>query len=202
MLKIFSRWRKIPPKIFAGKLENRGFRSGTNYSTLAKKIRVSVDTIRRWLITLNSLFYCFSIQPWHRNISRSLLKQPKIFLWDRSMITDTGARTENFVASHLMKAANWWTDNGYGEYGLYFFRDKEKREVDFLVTRDHAPWFLLEVKPGKNNSIGRHLSYFRNCTKTMHAFQISFALDYVDMDCFSKSQPTIVPAKIFLSQLV
>ena len=173
-----------------------------NYSTLSKKIRVSVDTIRRWLITLNSLFYCFSIQPWHRNIPRSLLKQPKIFLWDWSMISDIGARTENFVASHLMKAVNWWTDNGYGEYGLYFLRDKDKREVDFLVTRDQTPWFLLEVKSGKSNSINRHLSYFQNCTKAMHAFQVSFAMDYVDMDCFSRSQPTIVPAKTLLSQLV
>ena len=173
-----------------------------NYSTLSKKIRVSIDTIRRWLITLNSLFYCFSIQPWHQNIPRSLLKQPKIFLWDWSMITDTGARTENFVASHLMKAVNWWTDNGYGEYGLYFVRDKEKREVDFLVTRDQTPWFLLEVKSGKSNSINRNLSYFQNYTKAMHAFQVSFAMDYVDMDCFSRNQPTIVPAKTLLSQLV
>ena len=35
-----------------------------------------------------------------------------------------------------------------------------------------------------------------------HAFQVSFALDYVDADCFTRSTPTIVPAKTFLSQLV
>ena len=50
------------------------------YSSLAKKIRVSDQTIQRWIQVLESFFYCFTVKPWSTNISRSLIKQPKIFL--------------------------------------------------------------------------------------------------------------------------
>ncbi len=173
-----------------------------NYSALSKKVRVSVDTIRRWIDVLNSLYYCFTIQPWHQNIPRSLLKQPKVYLWDWSVIQDIGAKTENFVASHLKKAVDWWTDNGYGDYNLYFIRDKEKREVDFLITRDGKPWFLVEVKTGKTNRISQSLLHFQKRIKAAHAFQLSHSMDYVDKDCFSIDQPVIVPVTTFLSQLV
>ena len=81
-----------------------------NYTSLAKKVRVSVDTIRRWIKILESLYYCFTIQPWSRNVTRSLLKQPKVYLWDWYLLSDPGAKSENFVASHLLKAIHWWTD--------------------------------------------------------------------------------------------
>lgn len=173
-----------------------------NYSRLASRIKVSVDTVRRWITVLRSLYYCFTLQPWTRSIPRSLLKQPKVYLWDWAMLDDAGARLENFVASHLLKAVHWWTDNGDGEFDLYFIRDKDKREVDFLVTRNKKPWFLAEVKAGHGSSLNKNLFYFQEMTGAGHAFQISFSLDYEDADCFSTTYPVIVPAKTFLSQLV
>lgn len=173
-----------------------------SYTNLAKKVRVSVDTIRRWISTLQSLYYCFTIQPWFRNVQRSLLKQPKLYLWDWSLIDDSGARLENFVASHLLKAVHWWTDNGFGDYQLYFLRDKDKREVDFLVTRNHEPWFLVEVKTEEKKPLSKDLSYFQKQTNAPHAFQAALSMDYVDAGCFSTRRPTIVPVKTLLSQLV
>ena len=174
----------------------------TNYTNLAKKVRVSVDTIRRWITILESLYYCFTIQPWTRNVSRTLLKQPKVYLWDWSLLDDSGARAENFVASHLLKAVHWWTDNGFGEYGLYFLRDKDRREVDFLVTRNQEPWFLIEVKTGQSKSVSTDLVHFQNQIKAPHAFQAAFSMDYVGADCFSTNRPVIVPVQTVLSQLV
>lgn len=52
----------------------------------------------------------------------------------------------DLLASHLLKAVHWWTDIGLGQYDLYYLRDKQKRDVDFLVVRDGNPWFLVEVK--------------------------------------------------------
>ena len=45
-----------------------------------------------------------SVRPWHRNVPKSLRKQPKVFLWDWSMVDDVGARNKNLVAAHLLKA--------------------------------------------------------------------------------------------------
>ncbi|OGO96417.1 MAG: hypothetical protein A3F41_03030 [Coxiella sp. RIFCSPHIGHO2_12_FULL_44_14] len=173
-----------------------------NYSNLANKIKVSVDTIRRWINTLSSFYHCFIVRPWSTNISRSLLKEPKIYLWDWSDINDIGKRAENFVASHLLKAVHFWTDQGLGNYGLYFLRDKEKREVDFLVTKNNQPWFLAEVKYGDNTSISRQLEMFQQQTKAKHAFQIAINKEFIPVDCFSYHHPVIVPAKTWLSQLI
>lgn len=174
----------------------------TNYSELAKKIRVSGETVRRWLETLKALYYCYSIQPWSKNITRSLLKEPKIYLWDWSLIEDMGQRFENFVASHLLKACHLWTDRGLGEYSLHFLRDKEQREVDFLVTKDEIPWFLVEVKASSNGGLSKSLFHFQKQLKAAHAFQVTFDLPYVNQNAFSYHDPVIVPASTFLSQLV
>jgi len=173
-----------------------------NFSDLAKKVHVSAETVRRWIETLKALYYCFSIQPWTTNISRSLLKEPKIYLWDWSLVDDKGKKLENFVASHLLKAIHLWTDRGFGDYDLYFLRDKEKREVDFLVTKNGKPWFIVETKASSNGGISKSMFYFQQKTNASHAFQVAFDLNYVERNCFEYSTPIIVPAKTFLSQLV
>ncbi len=173
-----------------------------NHSVLAAKIKVSTPTLQRWIELLKNLYFCFTIQPWSNNLSRSLIKEPKIYLWNWALIEDTGARLENVVASHLYKAVQFWTDCGYGEYGLYYLRDKDKREVDFLVTKNRKPWFLVETKTSGQQGISRWLHYYHEKLKVPHAFQIGFDLPYVDKDCFSIKEPVIVPAKTFLSQLI
>jgi len=173
-----------------------------NYQTLANKVNVSVDTIKRWIQTLKAFYYCFTIQPWSKNIARSLIKEPKIFLWDWALIEDEGARVENFIASHLLKAVHYWTDCGFGEFNLHFLRDKEKREVDFLVSKNKKPWFLVEVKTSANKGLSKSLFYYQQATKAPHAFQVVFDMDYIEGNCFDFTEPTIVPAKTFLSQLI
>ncbi|MBU4458152.1 MAG: AAA family ATPase [Candidatus Omnitrophica bacterium] len=174
----------------------------TNYSKLANKVNVSSDTIRRWIKTLRSFFYCFTIQPWSKNIPRSLIKEPKTYLWDWINVDEEGSRAENFVASHLLKAVHYWTDCGLGQYGLWFVRDKEKREVDFLVSRDKKPWFLVEVKLSPKGGISKNLVYFQEKIKAKHAFQVVFDMEYISKDCFKHTEPIIVPARTFLTQLV
>jgi len=173
-----------------------------NYSILAGKIKVSAPTLQRWIELLKNLYFCFTIQPWSKNLSRSLIKEPKVFLWNWALVEDLGARLENFVASHLYKAIQFWTDQGFGDFGLYYLRDKDKREVDFLVTKNRKPWFLVEAKASGNQGISRWLYYYQEKLQVPHAFQIGFDLPYVDKDCFEMKEPVIVPAKTFLSQLI
>ncbi len=173
----------------------------TNYTNLANKIRISSETVRRWVGTLSQLYYCFLIRPWSTNVTRSLLKDPKIYLWDWSLIEDPGARAENFVAAHLLKACHYWTDRGMGSYEMFYLRDKEKREVDFLITKNEKPWFLVEVKQS-DKSLNASLGYFQKQIQAPHAFQIVLNADYEDVNCFEYSQPVIVPVRTFLSQLV
>lgn len=172
-----------------------------DYQSLAKKIGVSIDTIRRWLEVLKSFYYCFSLQPWSKNISRSLIKEPKLYLWDWSLIEDEGHAHENMVASHLLKAVDFWNDRGLGEYGLYYLRTKDKIETDFAVTKNGKPWFLVEVKT-KAKGISPALHHFQKETGAPHAFQAAFDLPFVNKSCFGEKGPLLVPARTLLSQLV
>ena len=174
----------------------------TSFTQLAKVVRVSVDTVRRWIDTLESLHFCFTVRPWHRNVTRALRKEPKYYVWDWSQLENSAARAENMVASALLKAVHWWTESGQGEFDLHFIRDREKREVDFVVTYDGAPWFLVDVKTSGKEKLSEHLVRFQRETRAAHAFQVAMDAPYVDEDCFSRTDPVIVPAKTFLAQLV
>lgn len=173
-----------------------------SFSSLASDVQVTVNTIKNWISTLESFHYCFRIKPWHINVPKTLLKQPKIYLRDWSIITDKGARNENFIACQLLKAVEFWTDAGFGEYDIFFLRDKAKREVDFLITENRKPWFLVEVKSTGQNEISSSLKYFAGLLKVPYSFQVDLSSDYIERDCFEVRHPIRVPALTFLSQLV
>ena len=69
-----------------------------------------------------------------------------LFLWDWSEVENKGARFESMVASALLKSCDFWTDTGWGVHQLYFLRDKQKREVDFLLTQKGRPFLSIEAK--------------------------------------------------------
>lgn len=173
-----------------------------NYSKLGQRLQIAATTVKRWVEILEEFYFCFGIRPWHKNVARSLVKEPKVYLWDWSNINDEGAKFENMVACHLLKAVHFWKDCGFGDYKLHYLRDLDKREVDFLISKDNQPWILVEVKASSKQSLNPNLKYFQQQLKAPHAIQVVFDLEYLDIDCFALDRPMIVPAKTFLSQLV
>ncbi len=169
--------------------------------SLADDLHVAPDTVKRWLDLLVSLHVGVLIRPWFTNVTKSLRKEPKWFLRDWSGIEDPGKRAETFVACHLLKAVEGWTDMGLGAFELRYLRDKQQREVDFVVVRDRKPWFLVEVKARRDN-LSPTLKYYQDQIKAQHAFQVVLDREYVDADCFSRNEPTVVPARTLLSQLL
>ena len=100
------------------------------------------------------------------------------------------------------KAVEGWNDAGFGAFGLGYLRDKEKREVDFLVVRDGAPWLLAEVKH-RDGPPSPSLRRYQDQVGAPFAFQVTMDADYVDEDCFAgPGGPLIVPARTLLSQLL
>lgn len=157
-----------------------------NLQHLALDLDVSHDTVKRWVIFLQNLYYCFLVPPYSSNVARALKKMPKLFLWDWSEIENSGARFENLIASHLLKSVHYWTDTGIGNYDLFYIRDKEKREIDFLVTCERQPFMLVECKLS-DNQISPALRHYQNL------FKSSFAIQVVSND-FAKGQ-TILETK-------
>lgn len=120
-------------------------------NALREELEVGFDTIKRWLTYLKELYYLYEIKPWHRSIPRALKKEGKIYFWDFSEVQNYSARFENLVANHLLKACHFWTDTGEGVFDLYYVRNKEKKEIDFLIVKDGKPWLPVEVKLSDTN---------------------------------------------------
>ena len=170
-------------------------------SNLAGEITASVDTVRRWVAILSDLYVGFELRPWFKNVAKALRKEPKWYLRDWSPIADIGARTETFVACHLLKAVETWTDLGLGRFELRYLRDKLQREVDFAIIRDGEPWVLIEVKATRE-TLSPNLFHFQKQTGARHAFQAVLDLPHEPIDCFAHTTPVIVPLRTLLSQLV
>jgi len=118
-------------------------------------------TLTTWIEILSKLYLVFTIRPWHRNILRSIKKEKKLFFLDWSILEDPGKRFENLLAVALLRLAARFTETGLGSFELMYLRDKEKREVDFVVIKDNRPLALFEAKES-DESISPSGKYFAN----------------------------------------
>jgi hypothetical protein len=141
-------------------------------NALREDIAVAHKTVANWMDILERFYYHFRIYPFSHKKIKSLKKEPKLYLWDWSEITDnSGAKLENVVASHLLKLCHYLHDvDGY-KTELYFLRDIDGREVDFLVTNNGKPWFAVEVKSSAKD-ISKSLTYFGNKLDIPFLYQI------------------------------
>ena len=172
-----------------------------NYSSLAKKVRVSVDTIRRWIQVLNGIYFSFTITPYSRNITNAIIKEPKIYLWDWSGIKDEGARVENLVASQLLKFTHLYNDTGQGEAQLHYLRTKAQEEVDFVVTLEKKPWLHVEVK-NSPKPLGKSLQKYHVALQPKYSFQVVRSMDFIPENCFTHLGVHRIPLSTFLGSLV
>lgn len=169
-------------------------------ASLAREIGVAETTVKAWTATLEYFHEGFCVRPWFRNVENSIRKTPKWYQRDWCEVADDGARFENLVACHLLKAVDMWNDLGLGDYALHYVRNKAKAEVDFLVAKDGRPWFLVEAKLSDTH-LSPALAAMQKATGAAHAFQVVRDLPYVDADAFSRRTPVAVSARSFLSQL-
>lgn len=113
---------------------------------LSEDLEVAYTTIKRWLNYLSELYYFFGLKPYAKSLARSLKKESKLYLWDWSEIENRGTRFENLVAAHLLKYCDYLTDTGEGNFELRYLRNKEKYEIDFLISRDKEIFLPIEAK--------------------------------------------------------
>jgi predicted AAA+ superfamily ATPase len=142
-----------------------------SYNSLCEDLQVALDSARLWTASLVRLFYIYLIRPYSKRIARAIKKEPKVYLWDWSEIEDPGRRFENLMAGHLLKWSHFTQDFGFEPLELHYVRDKEQREVDFLVTKAGKPWILIETKLSGTDP-GRALHYFANKLGVRHKFLV------------------------------
>jgi len=171
--------------------------SPVSANSLARDLQKSPATVQNWLRLLENLYVIFRVSPYHRNIARALLKEPKYYFYDNALVQgDAGCKLENLVACALLKELHFRQDVAGEELGLRYIRNKDGQELDFLILRNRQPWQLFEVKW----SDARPSSNFRRFLPdlALRRVQVVGQLDY------SRSYPDglrVEPARIFLSRL-
>lgn len=166
-------------------------------NSLREDIEVSHKAISHWVNILEKFYFIFRVYPFLTNISGSLKKEPKVYLWNYSMISEEAQKAENIVACHLLKFCHFLKD-AYGfKANLFYVRDVEKREVDFLVTIDQKPWFAVEVKTSEETP-SNFLYYF---SKRLNIPYVYHVVLHGKRD-YHKDKIRIIPMHKFLTAFI
>lgn len=149
--------------------------SGISYANLARDLEVSAPTIKNWIQILEELYVIYLVRPFSKTLAKSILKEPKIYFFDIGQIKKTELRLENLVANHLYKKVHFLNDTMGLNYELMYFRDKEQREVDFVLTEDNLPVQIIEVK-NSDDVPTRSIIYLKEHFQGIDALQLVYQL--------------------------
>ena len=129
-----------------------------NISSLANDTGVSHTTAGNWISILEASYILFLLPPYHKNISKRLVKSPKLYFYDVGLAAFLlGIENENQVSRDPLRGnlfenmvvaeALKYRFNQGKKSNLYFYRDSRGNEVDLLfVTGSHL--FPIEIKAG------------------------------------------------------
>lgn len=141
-------------------------------SNIAQDLQTSPQTLLRWLEVLEKMYLVFIVKPYTKNLPRAVQKPPKVYFFDNSdVMGDEGARFENLVASHLLKKIHFLEDRDGYRYELRYIRDKEGREVDFIITQEDKIMEMIEAKFADKN-VSKNLQYYAERLKPQKVTQI------------------------------
>lgn len=171
--------------------------SPLSVNSLREDLGINFMTVQGWLDALERLYYLFKIRPYAGRLVRTLRREEKVYLFDATVIENAGSRFENLVALHLRKLCDVWTDWGYGDFALHYVRDREKREVDFLIAENQKPYALVEAKL-RGEEVDPNLNYFHDRLKPAYSVQVVRA-PQKSKGLFASRGVIHVPAAHFLS---
>ena len=170
--------------------------SPLSLNALREDLEVSHRAVTHWMDILDRLYHVVRLAPFATKRVRALRKMPKAYLWEGSLIPELGARFENLVALHLLKLCHFLEDHDGHPVALHYLRDRNGREVDFLVTVGRRPWFAVDTKL-RESRIDPSLIYFRDRLAIPWVYQVTLE---GDRD-FVEKRVRVLPAHRFLPAL-
>ena len=127
-----------------------------NYNALAEDADIDMPTAKAWVNILETLGIIFLLHPYSNNVLKRTIKTPKVYFYDTGLIcyltrwsspevaesgAMNGALLENFTVSEIMKS---YQNAGLEPY-LYFYRDRDAKEIDVVLEGD-GKLYPLEIK--------------------------------------------------------
>ena len=174
-----------------------------NKTALANEVGITAPTAEKWLTVLESSGIIYRLRPYSSNVLKREIKTPKLYFinpglaaylagWRTAEILKNGAMSgayfENYVFCEILKSCY---NNGILDPAIYFFRDRDGHEIDFVIeqndtlypievkkhanpsNRDCREFAILEKIPGKTRGTGCVINFNDNL---MHLTQKDYAL--------------------------
>lgn len=132
-----------------------------NLNSVASEVGISLPTAQRWLSILVSSNIVYLLEPYYNNIMKRAIKTPKVYFLDTGLAayltkwkdkdvlesgTMAGNFFENFVIVEIIKS---YYNTGELRPPIYFYRDKEKREIDLIISQN-GKLYPIEIKKSAN----------------------------------------------------
>jgi len=146
--------------------------SPLSYTSLAGDLQIAPNTVRKYVEILENLCIIFLVRPYHTNVARAVLREPKIYFYDSGYVRgDDGLKLENTCAVCLLKHVQYLQDTKGAEITLNYIRTRDGREIDFAIARKGKVDQLIEVKLSDGN-LSAGLRYFQAMLPGVSAFQL------------------------------
>ena len=172
--------------------------SPLSLNALREDLQVAHQSVARWIAMLENLYMIFRLYPFGAPHIRAVKKEAKHYHLDWTVIPETGPRFENLVACHMLKWCYFLQDTEGREMELRYFRDVDRREVDFVITENGRPILLVECKQGEKN-VSRSLRYLKKRFPDASAVQL---YQGPGRDRIDREGIRVCPAHDFLGGLV
>lgn len=127
-----------------------------DYTDISKDVGVSVPTVKSWVSILKNSGLVFLLEPYSKNITKRIVKTPKLYFWDTGLVcyltgwlspeaaeagAQNGALFENFAIAEILKS---YMHNGK-RCSAYFYRDQQKKGID-LIIEENGVLYPIEFK--------------------------------------------------------
>lgn len=136
-----------------------------NVADLARDADVAPNTAKHWLSVLEASGIVYLLQPYHTNVTKRLVKTPKLYFLDTGLCcwltgwtspealeagAASGAMLETWILVEILKS--WWHRGKSAPF--FFYRDKDQKEIDLLIVQDeviHPLEFKKSASPGRDS---------------------------------------------------
>ena len=150
-----------------------------NYTDLAKDLAIDVKTAKNWLSILELCGLIYLLPPYYNNVTKRIIKTPKLYFldtglcayltgWDNPKSLEAGAMNgavlETYVFTEILKS--YW--HNAKEPNIYFYRDKDGKEIDFLLETNNT-LYPIEVKKTMlpNKTMVKNFAVLKNLEKAL-----------------------------------
>ncbi|MHC1787445.1 MAG: ATP-binding protein [Christensenellales bacterium] len=140
------------------------------YEELASAVGISAPTAKKWLSILVSSHIIALVQPFHNNVLKRVVRMPLLHVldtglaayllrWGNPQALEKGAMSGAFFESYVFSEIYKSYLNAGKEPPVFYYRDKDQREIDLLLYQD-GTIFPIEVKKAASPGISA-VKHFR-----------------------------------------